>query len=200
MNLPNRLTIVRICIVPLFLVVLLAQDLIPFHYLWALILFLIAAYTDRLDGRIARKTNQVTNFGKFMDPLADKILVLSALVCFVQFGFADAWVVVIILAREFMVTGIRLLAAEDGRVIAANRWGKAKTVSQIVAISAVLVFQFLLELVNQGNIPAFTVFGADGAFALTWFGSFLILISAVFAVVSGMIYLMQNIRLIDTTK
>ena len=166
MNLPNRLTIARICIVPVFLVVMLAPDEIGLHYLWALILFVIASYTDHLDGKIARKNNQVTNFGKFMDPLADKILV----------------------------------AAESGQVIAANRWGKAKTVSQIIAISAVLAFQFILELVDRGSIPAFTLGGADGAFALTWIGSFLVLISAVFAVISGVVYLMQNIQLIDTTK
>jgi len=200
MNLPNRLTIARICMVPFFLIALLAQDYISLHYLWALILFAVASYTDHLDGKLARKNNQITDFGKFMDPLADKILVLSALVCFVQFGLADSWVVVIILAREFMVTGIRLIAAEHGQVIAANKWGKAKTVSQIVAISSVLVFQSVLELVQQGNIPSFTIFGADGAFILTWLGSFLVLISAVFAVISGMVYLMQNIQLLDTTK
>ncbi|XOQ43326.1 MAG: CDP-diacylglycerol--glycerol-3-phosphate 3-phosphatidyltransferase [Clostridium sp.] len=200
MNLPNRLTIARICMVPFFLIVLLAQDYISMHYFWALILFVAASYTDHLDGKLARKNNQITDFGKFMDPLADKILVLSALVCFVQFGLADSWVVVIILAREFMVTGLRLIAAERGQVIAANKWGKAKTVSQVVAISSVLVFQFILELVQQGFLPAFTIFGADGAFILTWLGSFLVLISAVFAVLSGMVYLMQNIQLLDTTK
>ncbi|MFU0832248.1 MAG: CDP-diacylglycerol--glycerol-3-phosphate 3-phosphatidyltransferase [Oscillospiraceae bacterium] len=200
MNLPNRLTIARICMVPFFLIVLLAQDYISMHYLWALILFIAASYTDHLDGKIARKNNQITDFGKFMDPLADKILVLSALVCFVQFGLADSWVVIIILAREFMVTGIRLVAAERGQVIAANKWGKAKTVSQVVAISSVLAFQFILELVQQGSLSAFTIFGADGAFILTWFGSFLVLISAVFAVISGMVYLMQNIQLLDTAK
>jgi len=199
-NLPNRLTVARVCIVPVFLAVMLAPDLIGLHYLWALILFVIASYTDHLDGKIARKNNQVTNFGKFMDPLADKILVMTALVCFVQLGLADSWVVVLILAREFLVTGIRLIAAESGQVLAANRWGKAKTVSQIIAISAVLAFQFILELVDRGNLPAFTLGGADGAFALTWIGSFLVLISAVFAVVSGVVYLMQNISLIDTTK
>lgn len=200
MNLPNQLTIARICMVPFFLIVLLAQDYISMHYLWALILFAAASYTDHLDGKIARKNNLITDFGKFMDPLADKILVLSALVCFVQFGLADSWVVIIILAREFMVTGIRLIAAERGQVIAANKWGKAKTVSQIVAISSVLTFQFILELVQQGSLSAFTIFGADGAFILTWLGSFLVLISAVFAVISGMVYLMQNIQLLDTTK
>ncbi len=200
MNLPNRLTIARICIVPAFLIAMLAQDYIGLHYLWALILFLAASYTDHLDGKLARKNGQVTNFGKFMDPLADKILVMSALVCFVQFGLADSWVVIVILAREFLVTGLRMIAAENGRVIAANKWGKAKTVSQIIAISAVLAFQFILELVSLGNLSSFTLGGADGAFILTWFGSFLILISAVFAVISGLVYLVQNIGLVDTTK
>ena len=200
MNLPNRLTVARICMVPVFFFVMLTPDMIGYHYLWALILFAAASYTDHLDGRIARKTNQVTNFGKFMDPLADKILVMSALVCFVQLGLADAWMVIVILSREFIVTGIRLVAAESGQVIAANRWGKAKTVSQVIAISAVLAFQFLLELVDRGQIPAFRLLGADGAYALGWIGNFLIFVSAVFAVISGVVYLMQNIRLIDTTK
>lgn len=200
MNLPNRLTIARICMVPVFLVVLLAPGSIGCRYLWALILFAAASYTDHLDGRIARKTNQVTNFGKFMDPLADKILVLSALVCFVQLGLADAWMVIVILAREFMVTGIRLVAAESGQVIAANKWGKAKTVSQVIAISAVLAFQFVLELVDGGRLPAFSLLGAGGAYALGRTGNFLILISTVFAVISGAVYLIQNIRLIDATK
>lgn len=200
MNLPNRLTIGRVLIVPIFLGVLLLPDFISYHYLWALILFAVASYTDRLDGEIARRTNQVTNFGKFMDPLADKILVLSALVCFVQFGLAEAWVVVVILAREFMVTGVRLVAAESGQVIAANRWGKAKTVSQIFAITAVLALQFVLELVEKENLPPFTVLGMDRAFAFGWIGNFLVFISAVFAVISGAVYLLENISLIDATK
>lgn len=200
MNLPNRLTITRVCMVPVFFVVVLTPDMIGYHYLWALILFAAASYTDRLDGRIARKTNQVTNFGIFMDSIADKILVMSALVCFVQLGLANAWMVIVILAREFIVTGIRLVAAENGKVIAANKWGKAKTVSQVIAISAVLAFQFVLELVDRGNLPTFSLLGADGAYALGWIGNFLIFISTVFAIISGVVYLIQNIQLIDPTK
>lgn len=199
MNLPNRLTVARIIMVPFFLLALLAPDYVGFHYLWALLLFAAASYTDHLDGKIARRTNQITNFGKFLDPLADKILVLSALVCFVQQGLAEAWVVVVILAREFMVTGVRLLAAESGQVIAANKWGKAKTVSQIVAILAVLLFQWILELYGRG-VFTLCIEGRDAAFALTWAGNFLVFVSMIFAVISGVIYLMQNIHLIDTTK
>ena len=99
-----------------------------------------------------------------------------------------------------MVTGIRLIAVESGQVIAANKWGKAKTVSQICAITAVLAFQFILALVEKGRISAFTVGGTDAAFAFGWIGNFLVFISAVFAVISGMVYLIRNISLIDTTK
>ena len=199
MNLPNRLTVARVLIVPFFFAVLLIPS-IGYRYLWALILFAAASYTDRLDGRIARKNNLVTNFGKFMDPLADKILVMSALVCFVQLGLADAWMVILILAREFIVTGIRLVAAESGTVIAANKWGKAKTVSQIFAITAVLAFQFILELVQKGRISPFTVGGADCASAFGRIGNFLIFISTVLTVISGAVYLIRNISLIDAAK
>lgn len=200
MNLPNRLTVARVLIVPVFLVVMLAPCGIAYRSLWALILFAAASYTDRLDGRIARRTNQVTNFGKFMDPLADKILVMSALICFVQFGLAEAWMVILILAREFLVTGIRLIAAERGRVIAANRWGKAKTVSQICAIIAVLAFRFVLELVEAGRVPRFAVLGADCASAFGRAGNILILIATVFSVVSGAVYLIRNRSLVDAMK
>lgn len=200
MNLPNRLTVARLVIVPFFLVAMLAPDPVGYHDLWALILFVAAALTDHFDGKIARKTHQVTNFGIFMDSIADKILVMSALVCFVRFGLAEAWVVVLILAREFLVTGLRLVGAESGKVIAANRWGKAKTVSQVIAITATLALQFVLELVEKGYLPRFSVLGADGADAFLWIGSFLVSISAIFAVISGAVYLIQNIHLIDTTK
>ena len=148
MNLPNRLTVMRMILVPFFVAAVLYP--FPHHFLIAFILFAVASYTDHLDGKIARKRNLITNFGKFMDPLADKVMVLSAMVCLVSQDLADGWIVVLMLAREFMVTSIRLVAADRGRVIAANMWGKAKTVSQIVAILAVLLMQYLLELGSMG--------------------------------------------------
>lgn len=151
MNLPNRLTVMRMILVPFFVAALLYP--FPHHFLAAFVLFAVASYTDHLDGKIARKRNLITNFGKFMDPLADKVMVLSAMVCLVSLDLADVWIVVLMLAREFMVTSIRLVAADRGRVIAANIWGKAKTVSQIIAILAVLLMQYLLELGGMGVLP-----------------------------------------------
>ena len=138
MNLPNKLTVLRMAMVPFFVGALLWQGL-PHRYLVALLLFVAASYTDHLDGKIARSRNLITNFGKFMDPLADKILVISALICFVSLDLINPWWVLVIVAREFLVTSLRLVAADEGVVIAANKWGKAKTVSQIVAIALILV-------------------------------------------------------------
>ena len=142
MNLPNKLTVLRMAMVPFFVGALLWQEL-PHRYLVALLLFVAASYTDHLDGKIARSRNLITNFGKFMDPLADKILVISALICFVSLDLINPWWVLVIVAREFLVTSLRLVAADEGVVIAANKWGKAKTVSQIVAIALILVMQYV---------------------------------------------------------
>ena len=142
MNLPNKLTVLRIVMVPFFVFFMLAE-FVPHRYLFALILFCAASYTDHLDGKIARRDNLITNFGKLMDPLADKILVMSALICMVKLDLASTVCVLLIMIREFAITSIRLLAVEQGRVIAANNWGKAKTVSQMVAIIAILFFQYL---------------------------------------------------------
>jgi CDP-diacylglycerol--glycerol-3-phosphate 3-phosphatidyltransferase len=199
MNLPNKLTVVRVILVPFFVFFLLLPS-IPHHYLWALIIFCVAAYTDHLDGMLARKNNQITNFGKFMDPLADKIMVVSALVCFVNLGIADTWCVILIIAREFIVTSIRLAAADSGVVVAANNWGKAKTVSQIIAIVAILAFQYSLELVTMGKLPAFTVGGISGTVLFGQIGIILVLIATFFTILSGFIYVKENIGVINTTK
>jgi len=199
MNLPNKLTVMRIILVPFFVAVLLIPQ-IPHHYFWATILFVAAALTDHYDGKLARKNNQVTNFGKFLDPLADKILVVSALVCFVDLRLAASWCVILIIAREFMVTSIRLVAVDSGVVIAANRWGKTKTVSQIIAITAILVFQYVQELVSLGWIPPITFGGVPGAVVFDGVGYILILIATFFALLSGAIYIVQNIGVINTTK
>ncbi len=139
MNTANRLTILRICLIPVFLVCLL-YDFLPFHNYIAAGIFVLASFTDWLDGHIARKYQQITNFGKIVDPLADKLLVAAALVALVELGAVSTWVVVIILSREFIITGIRIAAAAEGVVIAASKWGKIKTTLQMVAILAALVF------------------------------------------------------------
>ena len=196
MNTPNKLTVLRMILVPFFVASLLAGDSLPHHNLIALVIFAAASYTDHLDGKIARSRNLVTTFGKFMDPLADKIMVISALVCFVSQGLADVWLVLLIIFREFMVTSVRLVAADTGVVVAANNWGKAKTVSQIVAILAILFLQYLLELVSIGVLPAFTVFGGDPAAWFTFFGNLLLLVATALALLSGLIYLIQNWKIV----
>ena len=139
-TLPNKLTMLRMILVPFFVAALLIQNGEIFALrMTALVLFLIASLTDLLDGKIARKYNLVTNFGKFMDPLADKLLVCSALICLVQLGQLPAWIVIIIISREFIISGFRLVAADQGIVIAASMWGKSKTVSQMISIVLLII-------------------------------------------------------------
>ena len=135
MNLPNKLTVLRVILIPFFVVSLMIENGAnqTFRYVAAAI-FIIASLTDMLDGKIARKYNLVTNFGKFMDPLADKLLVCSALICLIQLGQLPAWMVIIIVSREFIISGFRLGAAEQGIVIAASYWGKFKTTFQMIAV------------------------------------------------------------------
>ena len=144
MNLPNKITISRILLIPIFMIVLYLP--IPYRELIALAIFIIAAATDGIDGHIARSRNLVTNFGKFLDPLADKLLVTAALVALVGMQRIPSWIVTVIIAREFAVTGIRLLAVGEGRVIAASMLGKIKTVTQIIAISLLLIDTYTLNL------------------------------------------------------
>ena len=179
MNLPNKLTVLRICVVPFFVFFLLA-DFVPHRYLFALLLFCAASYTDHLDGKIARRDHLITNFGKLMDPLADKIMVMAALICLVKLDLASTVCVILIMVREFAVTSIRLLAVEQGRVIAANNWGKLKTVSQMTAIIAILLMQYISSLVP--GILAGCIIA----------GEVLILIATFFTVVSGIIYIKDN--------
>ena len=150
MNSPNKLTVLRVIMVPFFVFFMLSGcggD----AYKWiARALFVVASLTDLLDGYLARRDNLVTDFGKFMDPLADKLLVCSALICFVEIDKMPAWMVIIIIAREFIISGFRLIASDNGIVIAANYWGKFKTVSQMIMIILLImdlggVFYFLGE-------------------------------------------------------
>ena len=131
MNLPNKITITRVFMIPLFLVFFLVPNIPSGNYI-ATAIFIIACLTDALDGYIARKYHLITNFGKFADPLADKLLVCSALICFVELKTVPAWIVIIIIAREFIISGFRLVASDSGVVIAASYWGKFKTSAQMI--------------------------------------------------------------------
>lgn len=148
MNLPNKLTIFRVILIPFF-VVLLLFDITAYDKWIALAIFIIASLTDFLDGHIARKYNLVTNFGKFMDPLADKLLVCSAMICLVELARIPAWVVIVIIAREFIISGFRLVASDNGVVIAASYWGKFKTTFQILMICLMIADLPPLALVTQ---------------------------------------------------
>lgn len=147
MNLPNKLTMFRVLLIPFF-VVLLLVDITPYDNWIALVIFIVASLTDLLDGKIARKYNLVTNFGKFMDPLADKLLVCSALICLVEMEQIAAWMVIVIIAREFIISGFRLVASDNGVVIAASYWGKFKTTFQMVMICLLIADLEVLSLVT----------------------------------------------------
>ena len=187
MNLPNKLSLIRIAMVPVIVAFLLLPQ-VPAHYLWALLLFAVASYTDHLDGKIARSRGLITSFGKFLDPLADKVLVLSVFVCFVKLDLCNIWFVLIILLREFAVTSLRLVAVESGEVIAANKWGKTKTVSQIIAGLMVLFFQAFTEL---------GILSAAALPILNGIGNALVGISCFFTILSGIIYVKQNAHVIN---
>ncbi|WP_343343237.1 CDP-diacylglycerol--glycerol-3-phosphate 3-phosphatidyltransferase [Terrisporobacter petrolearius] len=137
MNLPNKLTLLRILLIPVFVIIMMLD--VTNHYLMACLIFIIASITDALDGHIARKNNLVTDFGKFMDPLADKLLVISALICMIESNLVAGWMVIIIVARELTVSILRAIAAADGKVIAASGGGKIKTISQMLAIIILLL-------------------------------------------------------------
>jgi len=137
MNLPNKLTLLRVILVPVFVVFLMC-NITPYDKWIALFIFIVASLTDMLDGKIARKYNLVTNFGKFMDPLADKLLVCSAFICFIELGKLPTWMVLIVIAREFIISGFRLVASDNGVVIAASMWGKYKTAISMIMICLVI--------------------------------------------------------------
>ena len=175
MNLPNKLTILRVMMIPFFVFSLLAYDGTNqcLRYV-AAVIFVAASLTDLLDGKIARKYNLVTNFGKFMDPLADKLLVCSALICLIQLGQLPAWVVIIIISREFIISGFRLVAADNGIVIAASYWGKFKTTFQMIAV-ILMIF----------NIPA-----------LATVTMIMLVIAVVLTVISLVDYVAKNIEVL----
>ncbi len=150
MNLPNKLTVLRVIMIPFFVFFLLLEG--GANSTWryvAAAIFIVASLTDLLDGKIARKYNLVTNFGKFMDPLADKLLVCSALICLIQLGQLPAWMVIVIISREFIISGFRLVASDNGVVIAASYWGKFKTTFQMIAVILLIINIPALSLVTQ---------------------------------------------------
>ncbi len=171
MNTPNKLTVGRMIMVPFLVLFMLTGWGGEANRYICLAIFAVASITDWFDGYLARKHNLVTNFGKFMDPLADKLLVCSALICFIQSGQLDAWIVIVIIAREFIISGFRLIAAENGVVIAANYWGKFKTVSQMIMI--------ILLFLNLG-----------GFFAVLT--EIFVWLSLVLTVISLLTYIIQN--------
>lgn len=191
MNLPNKLTLLRVILIPFFLVMMYV-DAIPLHFLWALVIFVAASLTDMLDGKIARARGMVTNFGKFLDPLADKVLVITALTVFVELKEfrMSAIPLVIIIAREFMVSGLRLLAAEEGVVIAAGIWGKLKTAFTMVTIVGVMAY---LSLAYDFGL-------AVPDFVKTWILGALIWISTALTIISGLVYLKGCWKYIDGDK
>lgn len=190
MNLANKLTMFRVILVPFF-VFFMCFSAVPYRFTIALVIFALASITDMFDGKVARKYNMVTNFGKFLDPLADKILVAAALVCFVELGWTSAWVVFVILAREFVVSGIRLVAASSDKkkVIPANIWGKLKTAVTMVAIVVVL----LLAVVMKD-------FGLIQTFPAQIVIDVLMYLSALLTLISGIVYCVDSREFIDPSK
>lgn len=186
MNLPNKLTLLRVILVPFFVFFMLT-DIVPFSPVIALAIFIAASVTDALDGHIARSRNLVTTFGKFLDPLADKVLVISALICLNSLGVIGAVPVIIIVAREFMVSGLRLVTANEGVVVAAGIWGKLKTAFTMVAEVAIMLglcFSFEEQAADIVNIIY----------------QVLIWIATVLTVISGGVYLKGYWKYIDASK
>ena len=175
MNLPNKLTVLRVIMVPFFVFFMLTDTGGAANKWIALVIFCVASLTDMLDGKIARARNLVTNFGKFMDPLADKLLVCSAMICLITAGQLAAWIVIIIIAREFIISGFRLVAADNGIVIAASYWGKFKTVSQMAMIIVLI---------------------ADFGGVFTVIGNVVIWVSLILTVVSLIDYVAKNIEVL----
>ncbi len=180
MNLPNKLTMFRVILIPFFVFFLLAPYFDGYGNWIAAAIFIVASLTDMLDGKIARKYNLVTNFGKFMDPLADKLLVSAAMICLIEKGKLAAWIVIVIISREFIISGFRLIASDNGVVIAASYWGKFKT-----------VFQMLMVIVLILNIP-------NPVFDLL--GTVLTYLALILTVVSLVDYIIKNKNVLKDQK
>jgi len=196
MNLANKLTLIRIFLVPVFLLFIATKD-IPYGSFIATFIFILASITDKLDGYIARSRNQITNFGKFMDPLADKLLVTAALISLVELQVVPGWAAVVIIAREFAVSGLRSIAASQGRVIAASWWGKIKTVIQIIAII------LLLLKVNIHDAKLLKIFVIDNHYLKEFFRivpTIMLMVAVVITLISGYDYFKKNKDAVDMYK
>lgn len=193
MNLANKLTMIRILLVPVFLLFITVKN-IPYGSIIATVIFIIASITDQLDGYIARSRNQITNFGKFMDPLADKLLVTAALVSLVELKLVASWAVVVILAREFAVSGLRTLAASNGKIIAASWWGKIKTVTQMVAILLLLLKVNIYTSVDAINFVDNNLF-LNSFF--TYVLEIIMYIAVLITIISGIDYFIKNKHVIS---
>ena len=196
MNLANKLTLLRILLVPIFLIFIVVKE-IPYGTFIATFIFIIASITDKLDGYLARKNNQVTTFGKFLDPIADKILVVTAMILLVEMGRLPAWIPIIVIFREFAVSGYRLIAVQsEGKVIAANIWGKLKTVTQMLGIICMFLtnhpyFAFVLRAKTEEEmlVNSALTYMSTGDFIMNIIASILITISVIATVFSGYEYL-----------
>ncbi len=187
MNTPNKLTVIRVILIPIFMACYLMNGMG-----WlaaAFLVFLAAAITDHYDGKLARENNQVTTFGKLMDPIADKLLIFGAFLCFMQkgTGHINAWIIMIVLLREFLVTGVRMLAMGENNVIAASIWGKSKTVSQFVLVIGVMVFEFITMCFEF--MPFSTDIIATVMDVLTYI---MVAVSVVLTIFSGFDYVWKN--------
>jgi CDP-diacylglycerol---glycerol-3-phosphate 3-phosphatidyltransferase len=192
MNIPNRITLSRILLIPIFIIIMsvpfewgewsIGNSTLPVSHFVAALLFIVASATDWIDGHYARKHNLVTNLGKFLDPLADKLLVSAALILLVEMGAAPAWVVIIIISREFAVTGLRLVAAGEGIVLAAGNMGKLKTATQMISIAVLLLHNFPFSFIN---FP---------------FGTIMLYIALFFTVLSGYDYFVKNWHVMRDSK
>jgi CDP-diacylglycerol--glycerol-3-phosphate 3-phosphatidyltransferase len=182
MNLPNKLTLFRVILIPFFVFFLLAPYFEGYGNYIALAIFFVASLTDMLDGKIARKYNLITDFGKFMDPLADKLLVCSALIGLVELELLPAWIVIIIIAREFIISGFRLIASDNGIVIAASYWGKFKTVFQMLMVIVLILNQYLENPV------------------LSVIGTILIVLATLLTVISLIDYIWKNKNVLKEQK
>ena len=194
LNLPNILTISRVAITPFFLVTILMETL-PHRFLIACIIFSIASITDAIDGHLARNNNQITNFGKCIDAIADKILTTAALLAFMSMGLCNIWIVMLVLTREFAIASVRMVAATNGVVIPANVWGKIKTVSQMVFTILIMLLGEVYFVVESSNVALFAKLPG-----LSLISNGLLWITAILTVVSGIIYLYDSRKIIDFTK
>jgi len=210
MNLANKLTIIRMILVPIMVIIPFLNiqgEFLGISYTFLLInlIFIIASITDKLDGYIARSRNQITTFGKFLDPLADKILVLAAMMMLVEFDKIPAWIPIIVITREFIVSGYRLIAVEKGgKVIAASVWGKLKTVTQMIAIIACFIdrfnfgqFIFRVSSLEQATMNSAAIYMTTGQFLINIISTVMLVISVIATIFSGWDYLKNGKELLS---